>query len=351
MNYAERIKQARLLKGLTQAQLAKAVGVEQASIAYFESGRLSPSLPTAFAIAVATGVTPEFLERIPAPSMSQGSLAYRARASAKRGERDRAHQYLALLVEQMRQMSASLNLPRLKFPTPLGDPVQSARLTRVAFGINPNRPVNHVVNVVERYGGVVFGLPLTLDGVDAFSTWTIIDAERPVIALSSVSAGDRLRYSAAHELGHLVMHKDVRDYPADLEKEANLFASEFLFPEEAMRTILSDPLSIKLALKLKLRWKVSIQMIVRRAKDIGAISERRYRSLFQQIGARGWRTKEPIDVAVERPRLYRKAAEIIYDQEYVGRMAKDYGLSESLAKDLLSQYDSSYNSPPDREGV
>ena len=235
MIYAERIKQVRLLKGLTQAQIAEAVGVEQASIAYFESGRLLPSLPTVVAIAFATGVTPKFLERIPAPPLPQGSLAYRARTSAKRGERDRAHQYLALLVEQMRQMSASLNLPRLKFPTPLDDPIQSARLTRVAFGLNPKRPVSHVINVVERYGGVVFGLPLTLEGIDAFSTWARIDAERPVIALSSVSAGDRLRYSAAHELGHLVMHNGVRDYPTDLEKEANLFASEFLFPEEALK--------------------------------------------------------------------------------------------------------------------
>ena len=345
MIFAERIKQARLLKGLTQLQLADAVGLSQSAVAHFELGKATPSLPVVFAIAAATGITQKFLERTPAPQLSQGSLAYRARASVKRGERDRAHQYLALLVEQMRQMSASLNLPRLRFPTPLDNPVQSARLTRVAFGIHQSRPVSHVVNVVERHGGVVFGLPLKLEGVDAFSTWTSIDAERPVIALSSVSAGDRQRFSASHELGHLVMHKGIRDYPADLEKEANLFAAEFLFPEESLRTVLSEPLTLNLALKLKLRWRVSVQMIVRRARDIGAISERRYRTLFQQIGGRGWRTNEPVDVPVERPRLYRKAAEIIYSDDYISWMAKDYGIAESLAKELLGQYDSSYNTP------
>ena len=343
MIFKERIKQARHLRGLTQSQLAEALGVVQGTVAHFESGRIVPPLPVVFAIANATGVTPEFLEREPTPPLTVGSLAYRARASTRKRELEQANQYLTLLVEQMKQLSAKVNLPRLRFPNALDDPIRSARLTRVAFELDPYRPVAHLVNAMEQRGAVVFGLPLMLEGIDAFSTWTEIDVARPIVALSSVSAGDRLRFSAAHELGHLVMHRGVQGYPADMEKEANRFAAEFLFPEEAMKQVLSEPLTLKLALRVKKRWRVSIQMLIRRARDLGLITERHYRNLFQELSARGWRTKEPGEVAVERPRLYRQAAEFLYDKEYISRMAKESSISERLSEELLSQYDESYN--------
>ena len=102
---------------------------------------------------------------------------------------------------------------------------------------------------------------------------------------------------------------------------------------------LSKPLTLELAMRLKMDWKVSIQMIVRRARDIGVISERRYRQMFQQVGSRGWRTHEPVSITVERPRLYRKAVEVLYpDGDYERRMAEDYGIGPSLAHSLLEQY-------------
>lgn len=345
MIHAERIKQARLLKGLTRAEIAGAVGVSSVAITHFELGRRLPAPPVVFALAIATGVAPEFLERTPPPMVSQGSLAYRARASATNRERDRALQYLALLVEQLRGMSARLNLPPLRFPKPQSDPLQSARMTRVALGVKRNQPVPYVINLIEKHGGAVLSLPLHLEGIDAFSTWAEIDVPRPIIALSSVAAGDRIRFSTAHELGHLVMHRGVRDYPADLEKEADLFAAEFLFPEEALLALLSKPLTLESAMVLKMQWKVSVQMIIRRARDAGAIPERRYRQLFQQIGARGWRTSEPVEISVERPRLYRQAAETLYGEEYVSRVGREYGIGETLARVLLMQYDASYNQP------
>ena len=88
-----------------------------------------------------------------------------------------------------------------------------------------------------------------------------------------------------------------------------------------------------------MKWQVSIQMIVRRARDIGAISHRSYRQMFQQIGAKGWRVHEPVAISVERPRLYRKAAEVFYmGEDCERRLAEDYGIGEALSRSLLSEY-------------
>ena len=338
MIYIERIRQARELKRLTQTQLAAAVGVNQSTIAHFETGRAFPSPGVIELIAFETGVKPEFFERTPVTPIQQGSLAYRSRSSVSAGERDQARQYLALLVEHMEQMCAKLNLPLLRLPKPICDPAQAARLTRTAFGLDPAKPVAHVIDAMERRGIVVFALPLRLEKIDAFSTWAKIDDDRPIVALSYVSTGDRLRFSSAHELGHLMMHRGVHKYVRELEREADQFAAEFLLPEHVMREVLSESLNLTAAARLKLQWRVSIQMLVRRARDLGIITQRRYRYLYEQIGARGWRKKEPGDVPIERPRLFLQMAESLYREDCVIEMAQACEIEVNLAQELLAQY-------------
>jgi Zn-dependent peptidase ImmA (M78 family) len=81
-----------------------------------------------------------------------------------------------------------------------------------------------------------------------------------------------------------------------------------------MRQELTTPLNLKSIAQLKIRWKVSMQAIIRRARDLEIISDRAYRYLFEQMAWRGWRVKEPASVAVpiERPRGLREMAELIY---------------------------------------
>ena len=338
MIQAKRLRQARLIAGLTQTQLADVAGVGQTAITQYETGACAPSLATALAIAFATGVALEFLERPPMPPLPEGSLAYRARASAKNMHIETARQYTYLLIEHFSRMALELHIPKIRLPREQDDPLRAARLTRVAFGVKGTRPLPQVVKLVEENGGVVFSLPMALAGIDAFSFWAHCDTERPVMVLTPDTAGDRRRYTTAHELGHLVMHKDTHRPAADLEKEANLFAAEFLLPEQALHAALSQPLTLESAMQLKMHWKVSIQMVVRRARDIGAIPERRYRELFQQIGAKGWRTQEPVTIPVEQPRLYRQMAETLYPEDCARRVAEECSLGESLARSLLGQY-------------
>lgn len=338
MIHKERIKQARELQKLTQAQLALAVGVNQSTIAHFETGRALPSPAIVNLVANATNVKPEFFERTPSNLFPPGSLAYRSRTSVRASDRDQAQQYLALFVEQMQHLCANLNLPQMLLPKPLGNPVHSARLTRIAFEVDPLRPVGHVINTMEQHGVAVFALPMRLEGIDAFSTWAKIGDERPIVAVPYVTAGDRLRFSSSHELGHLVMHRGVQRYNRELEREADQFAAEFLLPEQAMRDILTEGFNLTTAARLKQHWLVSIQMLVRRAKDLGIITQRRYTYLFEQISARGWRKAEPGEVPVERPRLYRQMAERLYGENCFIAMAQASDIDESLAFELLDQY-------------
>jgi Zn-dependent peptidase ImmA (M78 family) len=120
--------------------------------------------------------------------------------------------------------------------------------------------------------------------------------------------GDRLRFTLAHELGHLLMH----GIPSPtMEDEADRFASEFLMPAEDIKPALSQ-FSLAKAASLKPYWKVSMWALIRRARDLATISENQYRYLCMAMSATGYKTREPteLQIPVEEPRVYRELIDV-----------------------------------------
>jgi Zn-dependent peptidase ImmA (M78 family) len=115
-------------------------------------------------------------------------------------------------------------------------------------------------------------------------------------------------------LGHLVLHQAFVLTPSAIEDEADVFASEFLLPEEAMRKDLSISLTLTSLADLKGRWGVSMQALIMRAFSLGIITDGQKRYLFRQVLAKGWMQDEPVQIAPEKPRLLRKLVEANYGQ-------------------------------------
>src|SRR5690242_8504646 len=105
-----------------------------------------------------------------------------------------------------------------------GGPVGVARSIRKAWMI-PDGPIGNLTEYCERAGIVVvwFDVDAPIDGVAI----RVRDLP-PCIFLNSRRPADRMRFSLAHELGHIIMHKVPTD---EMETEANSFASELLVPE------------------------------------------------------------------------------------------------------------------------
>ena len=79
----------------------------------------------------------------------------------------------------------------------------------------------------------------------------------------------------------------------------------------------------------------------RRAHDLGIITERQQRYLFQRIASRGWKLEEPkqFNVPVERPRLLRKIAEVLYGKPInYGKLAADMKLAVPFVRGILESY-------------
>ena len=337
-----RIRQARELKGLTQTELAERIGVTQVAIVKYEKDFAQPSEEKLRGIALQTGFPPSFFRLPPTNGVPLGThLLFRARAVTAKYEQIRVHRFAETVHEAIDNLAVDVNLIEPNIPRLEVEPATAARLTRSQMGISPDRPVEHLIRSIERAGVRVLALPLESDKVDAFSYWSGGDTERPVIAVISGRPSDRMRWSVAHELGHLVLHRALNVPLKQAEKEANLFAGEFLMPEDAIREEIIPPVTLMDIATLKPRWKVSMQALVRRAYVLEIISERQYNYLFAQISARGWRVKEPanLDIPRERPRLLKRMVEVVFKTPVpYSKVATRLRWTEQFTREILDQH-------------
>jgi Zn-dependent peptidase ImmA (M78 family) len=124
-------------------------------------------------------------------------------------------------------------------------------------------------------------------------------------------------------LGHITC---VPALDLDAEEMAQAFASEFLAPATQVRSDLqASPITPARLLQLKARWWISAAALLRRALDLGVITDSRYRTLNTQISALGWKTAEPEplppETATAVPALLKSAVDAAGAVEAAAAMA------------------------------
>lgn len=326
----DRIRLARDYAGLTQQALADTVGLQQATIAYLESGRHRPSEAVLRQIAEATGFPLGFFHDAPLDAFPEGSLAFRRRKRTPAYEVRRAYSTARLAWELVRSLLQRVKPWTVRLPMLPGEtPETAAAITRSSLGFAPEQPLHPLVGNVEALGVPVLELHRELADLDGFSLWAGWPTARPLIAVHASTPGDRQRWTVAHELGHLVLHGAVRGSVEAVEREADAFAAELLLPETALREELVPPVTLSQLMELKARWRVSLAALIRRAHDLGVISDRRQTDLFMQLNKQGWRKTEPVPIARERSQTVAQLIRAVY--------GRDIPLDAVLAQEHLPQ--------------
>jgi Zn-dependent peptidase ImmA (M78 family)/DNA-binding XRE family transcriptional regulator len=309
----ERIRQAREVRAISQSKLSELIDIVQPYLSNIEAGLREPSDELVERIALATQFPATFFRRTSGPEFPLGSLLFRRRESLPSDERDRLRQTGRLAFEIFEMMAAQFKALDIRIPRlSTTDAEQAAHVTRTALGLSPDTPITHLINRLERNGVFVLLLPLSIQRADAFSVWADTEPRTPVIVLTGGWPGDRQRFSVAHELGHLVMHQAPRGSVAEMDADADSFASELLLPHGPISADLRPPITLTMLAEMKSKWGVSMQAIARRAEQIGLITEGQRKYLEKQMGFKGWIKEEPVRIQHERPRLFRKMAEMLY---------------------------------------
>lgn len=339
----ERVRQLRQMLGLTQSAFASAVtGLTQMQVSRLEAGSWQPNAEVAARIAELTDTRVPLLAQAPSVRI-ETPIHYRSRSTATQAERFQSLRWAELLLECMDAMLVHLRpLPARVGPAHGETPRRAAHLLRQQMGLTPHDPVPYVVLAAERLGVRVVGLPVPAHRHDAFAAW---HRGVPVVGVLAGAPGDRLRFSVAHEIGHLMLHG--HDRPTNAEVEANEFAAEFLLPRDAVALRLPRDPTLSHLRALKVEWGVSIRTLIRQARAVGLVDETRCTSLFRQISARGWNRVEPGHVPVEKPRAFRKMVELLHGDDVDG-FAEVAGWTTAMAEAALRQHATADELPAER---
>lgn len=224
------------------------------------------------------------------------------------------------------------DIPDVDIPDLAGvDPELAAESVRAAWGLG-NQPAPNLVHLLEAHGCLVLGLAEDCRELDAFCFWR---HGRPFVMLNTMKSAEHGRMDAAHELAHLVLHRQVEQVEREHEVEAMSFASAFLLPMRAMLPY-SGPLSLQQVLRLKSAWRVAAVALVYRLHALDLIADWHYRTLMVELSKRGYRRSEPDGLVREQSQLLSKVLRLMRD-EGVGpsEIATDLGVFEEEITEMV----------------
>jgi Zn-dependent peptidase ImmA (M78 family) len=307
------VRLAREMRALTQTALADDSGVPQAVLSRIESG-LRPATADQVARIAATVNLPVsfFLE----PDTPAAAPLFRRRAlrSARAYRTLQARINTAVLAAR-RILDAGIDIETpLAFPAPgeipRDDPVAAAEKVRRAWRL-PNGRIDNLTAIIESAGGIVLHVDFGTDDASAAFVSTLGDARLWFLVNTRETAGDRVRLSLAHELGHAVLHRLLPTHEESLlESEAYTFGLAFTLPPDDFDRNIRGDLTLGQARDLKRAYGISMQAIMRAARDRDLIPASRFTSLYKQVSARRWRHVEPESIPIEQPTIWPAALDV-----------------------------------------
>ena len=283
--FAIRLREARLMMKLSMDKLAELTGgiITKQSISRYEKGIMRPKREAQRALAQALHISEAYLEgtnvKIDIPMLrttSNGNLNEEQLASIEAKLSFWTEQYLTK--EREANYHASFENPLVGTTVlSMEDAIHAADQLR-RFWHCGDGPIVSILRLLERKGIKILSAELP-DGVLGLSTWA--DEKHPLIVLDLRPGKDsveRLRFTAAHELAHLLLTIpviDSEDNKRIVEKRCDMFASFFLLPKstfiEEMGGTHREGVTVGEMIDIKEQYGLSLQALIIEARDYGII--------------------------------------------------------------------------------
>ncbi|MCL6592831.1 MAG: XRE family transcriptional regulator [Alicyclobacillus sp.] len=294
----ENLRRIRDAKGLSQQDVADKAGISRVKYSKIERGIEKPQVSTLEDLAVALGVR---IDEILHPA--QPLQAVRFRAHKKLRARSHILSQVARWLSDYHELESLLNEHmsyqfcdwHAEEQPPYAEwAIKAAKQARHALGLDDTEPIRDLPGLMERAGVKLRLLPVESDG---FFGLSVSETERgPAIVVNTWEriSIERQIFSVAHELGHLLLHLQAYDVKMSdeaerEEREAGIFASYFLMPDESFRSEWDDTYGLPFVdrvLKVKRIFQVSYKTVLHRLSTTTPLGNRVW-SIFQtQYAAR-----------------------------------------------------------------
>jgi Zn-dependent peptidase ImmA (M78 family)/DNA-binding XRE family transcriptional regulator len=302
------LRRIREAKELTQEKAAELSGLSRLAYRNIETGEAMPKVSTLQNIATGLEVT---LPDLVAPVRT---LEYvRFRSLKRMNSREQILTDVARWLDDFNDLETLLGdkeLYRLEHLAhrisrePM-DPHRArlaAEEARKALNLRENEPIRDIAGLLESRGIKLYPMTLVSDGFFGLSVAAHDGGPAIVVNVWERISVERWIFSAAHELGHLLLHLDAYDVHASQENErqeteANTFASYLLMPDQWFNEEWDATYGLAFVdrvLKVKRFFQVSYKTVLYR------LSERQDNAVWRRFqGAYKSRTGKTLKLAEE----------------------------------------------------
>ena len=333
MKIGSRLRIARKQKRLSVWKLGEIVGVSGVAVSKYERDLDMPSSGVLIRLCQALDLSLERLFRSTAVILSEPAYRKRSDLAVKECKaimtavQDKAERYSE--AEELAQRHEKLKLPVFSV-SDAADVEDAAKKLRSDWHLGHDAIPSMVALLEDREIQVI-----ELTAHDHFDACALESDGWPFVVVRTGAPVDRVRFTLAHELAHLVLRHPSGNVP---EKLADRFAGAFLVPADTTVRELGehrDHLSkVELQL-LKAKYGLSMSGWIHRAADLKIISSTENIRWQKLRNLEGWRTEEPsCGLTPETPqRMERMVMRAYAEGEVTGTRAAEL-LGWSLEKVL-----------------
>ncbi|MEA2839051.1 MAG: hypothetical protein QOF41_381 [Methylobacteriaceae bacterium] len=298
---SSRLNLARKRRRVTARILAQETGITSVTLSRILNGTHDPDGKVVASLASALRYPVDFFYGNDIDEIDARAASFRSLTSMTARERDASLAAGSLAFEISDWVNKLFKLPDSDL-IDLGherDPANAARVVRQHWSIG-EKPIGNIVHFLETKGVRLFSLSENTRNVDAFSCWR---NSEPFVFLNTYKTTERSRFDAAHELGHLVMHKHGGPNQRDAENQANLFASSFLMPRADVIASIPYAPDLKTIIRAKKKWGVSASALAYRLNKLRIISDWQFRTFMIQLNSNNG-SKEPDGLPAEKSHVW-----------------------------------------------
>lgn len=276
--HLRRIRQA---KGLSQEKAAELSGISRPAYRNIETGASTPKVSTLQSIADGLGVKLQDLVT-PIRTLEKG----RFRASKRMNSREQILNEVARWLDDFNYLENLLqNKENYRFEDLVHrlSSVQAgveraklaAKMAREELELHGKEPIRDIAGLLESSGIKLYPISLASDGFFGLSVSELDRGPAVAVNVWERISVERWIFSAAHELGHLLLHLDAYNVDESQEDdsqetEANTFASYFLMPEGAFESQWEETYGLAFVdrvLKVKRIFQVSYKTVLYRLAE------------------------------------------------------------------------------------
>lgn len=286
--FAQRLKQARILKKMSMDQLVSNIGglISKQAISKYEAAKMMPNSSVLVALATALDVDADYFFRPFTFDVNELKVSFRKKSDTSVKDVNALKVQIQDEVERYLEVEEILGKDKKPAPQMNGGLLTTASQMRdLANQLRDDwqlgyDAIGNVQDVLEEHGikVVCTEAPSGFDGVSG-----IINGKDYVVVLNKKQEHvERRRFTAMHELGHLLF--DKRFAPGltlrEKEKLCDAFASEMLLPSRVLRGIFTpeEKISTSEVRQLQAVYGISFDAIMHKLHELGIINDSKYKT-------------------------------------------------------------------------